>query len=67
MAYLPTALVGSGVALYEPGTDNIGHARYSEAGAAVSGFSVVTSFAYDMEKVDDDSWPVMVRNLREII
>ena len=56
--------IGWEVALYEPET---GHAKYSKAGTPVPGFSVFTSFAYDMEKVDDDSWPVMVRNLREII
>ena len=53
--------------LYEQGVDDIGHARHSKAGAAKSGFSVGTSFAYDMERVDYDSWRGTVRNLRQII
>ena len=54
--------IGWEVDLYELGTDNIGHAKYSKAGTPVSGFSVGTSFAYDMERVDDDSWRGMVRS-----
>ena len=54
--------IGWEVDLYELGTDNIGHAKYSKAGTTVSGFSVGTSFAYDMDRVDDDSWRGMVRS-----
>ena len=58
-----TNSIGWEVALYEPGT---GHAKYSKAGTPVSGFSVGTSFAYDMERVDDDSWRGMVSRVAVI-
>ena len=58
-----TNSIGWEVDLYEPGT---GHAKFSKAGTPVSGFSVGTSFAHDMERVDNDSWRGMVSRVAVI-